>query len=234
MGRGGNFIIAIMQPTFLPWIGYMAMIDRSETFVFLDSVQFSKRSWQQRNQVKTPHGARLISVPVLSKGKRDQLIKDVEIVSEGQVIANLCNIIKANYVRAPCFSRYQEELFHVMNSSRKLSQLNINLIKFFAKELDINTNFVVSHEIDSGAHKADLLVTICKALGAKQYLSAPGSRKYIEESQAFATAGIEVVFHEYNHPQYRQLWNGFVPYMSVIDVLFNEGERAKEIMRSGL
>ena len=72
-------MIAISQPTYFPWIGYFGLIMNSDIFIFLDDVQFDKRSWQQRNKVKSNLGEQFISVPVKTKKKSRQLIKDVEI-----------------------------------------------------------------------------------------------------------------------------------------------------------
>ena len=88
--------VAIMQPTFLPWIGYFALIHEVDTFVFLDSVQFAKRSWQQRNQIKTASGAQWITMPVASSGLREQFIKDTLISSEGESAKKLINSLSTN------------------------------------------------------------------------------------------------------------------------------------------
>ena len=222
-----------MQPTFLPWIGYFAMIDRSDVFVFLDSVQFAKRSWQQRNQIKTASGAQWITMPVASSGRRDQLIKDALISKEGDPSKKLINAIKTNYSQAPYFKKYSERLFEeIRKEQENLCSLNIGITRLILEILGLGGKSLLrSSEMPVSGAKADLLVSICRHLGFERYLSAPGSREYIEESQAFEPTGIQVDYHEYEHPVYRQLFGEFVPYMSVIDLFFNDG--ALENLRKG-
>lgn len=221
-----------MQPTFLPWIGYFAMIDRVDEFVFLDSVQFAKRSWQQRNQIKTPNGAQWITMPVSSSGKRDQLIKDTVVSQEGNPGEKIISALKTNYSKAPFFKAHSEPFFSLLRSEKNLCELNIKVIETAMDILKMPAKPIFrSSEMPVSGARADLLVSISRHLGASRYLSAPGSREYIEESNAFEQAGIDVAYHEYKHPEYRQLFGAFQPYMTVLDLIFNEGERAYEILR---
>jgi len=225
--------IAIMQPTFFPWIGYFSMLDKVETFVFLDSVQFAKRSWQQRNQIKTATGAQWITLPVSSSGRRDQLIREAQISREGAPELKIINGLKTSYSKAPFFSLYSDLIFtELLREKEKLCDLNINLILLFQRLLGIeNKKILRSSEMTLEGSKADLLVLICQQLGYQNYLSAPASRDYIEESGAFQQADIEVRYHDYKHPVYRQLFGEFVPYMCIVDLLFNEGPASLSILR---
>ena len=173
--------IAIMQPTFLPWLGYFAMINRVDTFVFLDSVQFNKRSWQQRNKIKTAQGAQWISVPVESKGLREQLIKDVIVAPDQRAIAKLVNSIRHSYAKASAFQDHCGQIFEVLETERNLCELNIKIISVLLDTLGIKTKLYRSSEFGFNSHKDALLVDICNHLGFKHYFSAPGSSDYIEE-----------------------------------------------------
>ena len=229
--------IAIMQPTFLPWIGYFALADRVDEFVLLDNVQFDKRSWQQRNKIKTPQGSIWLSVPVNSKGKSDQLIKDVEILHEGgkNPLRKILNSIQHNYGQAKYYDKYAEDIASLMEASQhNLCQLNQSIIKWCMEAFDIATVITNASDLSVKGSKEDLLVDICKACGAGKYISPPGSKTYLETSNAFERADIELAYHDYNHPEYSQLYGSFEPYMSCLDLMFNEGERSLEIIRSGI
>jgi len=227
-------ITGIMQPTFLPWIGYFAMMDRAQHFVFLDSVQFAKRSWQQRNQIKTASGAQWLTISVLSKGLREQLIADVRIDHSSECIEKTIKTLTASYSKAPYFKEYSEPLFRILQKKHEfLADLNIEFICEIARILGINTEFIRSSQMGVEGRKADLLATIAEKLKTTTYISALGSKDYLDESTAFAERNIKICFNHYEHPQYPQLHGEFVPYMCVLDLIFNVGPKSLEMIRSG-
>jgi hypothetical protein len=226
---------AIMQPTYLPWLGYFAMMDQVDVFVFLDSVQFNARSWQQRNRIKTAHGEQMLTVPVSKKGKRDQLISEVCIQTESSFVQDHKKAMQMSYSKAPFFAEYSRAIFSVLERGHtSLCDLNIDLIQAGCDSMGLQCKFLRSSELSCDGAKADLLVSICKAIGATTYLSAPGSRAYIEESTAFQDANIDVVYNDYHHPEYHQLYGEFLPYMAFVDLLFNTGPAAHEVLISGI
>lgn len=226
--------VAIMQPTYLPWLGYFDLIDQSECFVFLDSVQFEKRSWQQRNRIKGPDNVLWLTVPVLTKGRRDQRIDEVMIDQTQAFQEKHIKTITHLYSRASFFVQYTDGLSIVLRKSHQfLADLNIELIRWLCTQLGIETEMVRSSSLNVEGGKVELLVNICKALGADRYLSAAGSRTYIEENNLFVPNGIDLVYHDYRHPEYRQLHGQFVPYLSVVDLLFNEGPSSLSVIRAG-
>jgi hypothetical protein len=226
--------IAIMQPTYLPWIGYFGMIDRTDVFVFLDTVQFARRSWQQRNRIKTANGPQMLTVPVYKKGARDQKIAEVRIDGEARFAEKHRRAIEHALSKAPFYKDYAERLFAILDAGHdRLADLNIDLITWLARELGISTRLLRSSAIRASGAKADLLANICEALNGEVYLSAPGSRDYIESSDAFRSHGIAVAYHRYEHPTYPQLHGAFEPYMSAIDLLFNLGPQSLACIRSG-
>ena len=99
-------IVGIMQPTYLPWMGYFELIDRSDCFVFLNDVQFQKKSWQHRNRIKGANGDILLSVPVQTKGRRFQKIYETEIDTNQQWVKSHLRTIEISYKKAPYFSDY--------------------------------------------------------------------------------------------------------------------------------
>jgi len=228
--------IAIMQPTYLPWIGLLAMIDQVDRFVFLDDVAFNDRSWQQRNYIRAGDDRRMLTVPVLKKGRRGQSIKDVELMLGGAFPEDHIRSIQLAYAKAPFFGDSASALFEIMRREQtRLSEITIAVTRWLLDVFGIVTPTICSSALKAGGSKADRLVAICQEVGADFYLSAPGSREYIEDSGAFQSAGISVDYHDYAHPDYRQPGNGFVPYLGAIDLLFNEGRNAGlGILRSGV
>ena len=226
--------VAIMQPTYLPWIGYFAMMDRVDQFVLLDNVQFEKRSWQQRNRIKTVNSIVWLTVPVVTKGKREQLIKDVLIEKSGCFQDKHIKSITLNYKKSLYFDIYSNDLFEILNKGHiKLPELTIELIKKIKVMLGITTKLICSSELDVDGTKAELIAGICEELNATEYLSSPGSEEYINESDSFLKRNIPVNYHRFNNIEYKQNWGEFVPYISVIDLLFNMGSDSLNIIRKG-
>jgi hypothetical protein len=235
MPKGLKKTAAIMQPTYMPWIGYFDLMDQADVFVILDSVQFAKRSWQQRNRIKTANGELMLTVPVLTKGKREQRIDEALIEPTAQFWSSHLNSIKLAYAKAPYFDALWPRLTELLSPSAvKLADLNLGLIKLFQERLGIEAELVRGSTLAATGAKVDLLVAICRELDIPRYLSPLGSKEYIDENDVFAERGIELAYHSYTHPEYRQLHGPFLPYMSVLDLLMNEdGPRALEIIRSG-
>lgn len=227
--------VAIMQPTYLPWCGYFGLMQAVDAFVVLDSVQFARRSWQQRNQIKSSQGAQWLTVPVVKKGKREQLISETEIDIFSNFSATHRKTIEANYRKAPFFNELSSGLFDCIEKSQPLlADLNIGIIKHCQNLLGIKTPLFYSSQMQGIGAKADLLASLCKELGATEYISAPGSKEYLDQSSAFKGIGVPVRYLHYRHPEYPQLFGDFLPYMSVIDILFNCGEQSAKLIQSGI
>jgi len=224
-----------MQPTYLPWIGYFALINSVDHFVLLDSVQFEKRSWQHRNQIKTISGAALLSVPVTTKGRFYQKINEVEIDKEQKFENKHIKTIEQNYKKTNFHSKYSEELYNLLlTNDGNLSNLNCNLINFFMTTFDINTPITRSSRMIAEGAKDELLFNLCREVGATHYISPPGSAEYLDNSNFFKNSDISYSYFNYLHPEYHQLYGDFLPYMSIIDLLFNHGDRGIEIFMSGI
>ena len=225
--------IAIMQPTFLPWVGYFELIRSVDLFIFLDSVQFDKRSWQQRNTIKTPKGSQWITVPVISKGKFKQNISEVEISCQSDFSTKLIKTLKINYSKAKFYNQYSEEIFYLIkNENKKLSSLNISLIKYFLKVWGIKTPLMQSSTLSVEGVKDELLYNILNLFDSELYISPPGSESYLKKSEFFGEGENQkkYKFFEYDHPKWDQLYGDFLPYCSAIDLLFNVGEEGKNII----
>jgi len=222
----------VMQPTYLSWMGYFDLIDQSDIFVFLDDVQFEKQSWQQRNKIKTPQGWQWLSIPVVKKFP--QLIKDVQISNNIGWAKIHWKTIVQNYEKAPAFANYKDAFEHIYSKNwDKLADLNMALIKLICDVLGIKKDFIRSSDINVPGDKVVKLVNICHKINATTYLSPVGSAGYIEEDNRFKSEGITLEYHNYEFPRYSQLYGEYVPYLSVVDLLFNCGESALGIIKKG-
>lgn len=226
--------VAIMQPTYLPWMGYFDLIDSCDTFVFLDCVQFDKRSWQQRNRIKSAGGELLLTVPVLVKNRREQKIRDAQIDRTRGFAAQHLSSLRHAYSKAPHYAPHADALAAILGKDHLLlADLNIELIEFLSAALGVRTGTLRSSTLPAQGSKVERLLSICEELGADHYLSAAGSRAYIEQNNLFLKHGMRVTYQEYAHPVYRQEHGEFLSHLSVVDLLFNEGPAALSILRSG-
>lgn len=229
-------MIAIMQPTYLPWMGYLAMVDRVDQFVFLDNVQFDRRSWQQRNRIKTANGETMLTVPVRTKGRRDQRINEVEIDTDQDFAVRHIRSIEHAYARAPFYGHFAPEFFDQLRTPDMfLSDMTISVVGWLLRQFAIDTECVRASALDVEGQKDTLLSNISQQLGADIYLSPPGAANYLDQSDAFREAGISVRYHDYEHPTHQQINGVFQPFMGAIDLLFNCGpEDGLEILRQGV
>lgn len=230
-------IAAIMQPTFLPWIGYFDLIDQADIFVFLDTVQFEKQSWQQRNRVRTPNGLEWLTVPVYITGRFGQTIREVEIKTDVFPEKQI-KTLQCHYSKTPYFDEYWPELEAILHSAkqdRSLARLNMSFICWLAGLLGISSRFVLASDLNVENRRSERLVGILKNIGADRYLSPRGSMEYLlQDREVFAQAGIPILFQTFVHPEYRQRYAPFEIGASAIDMLFNEGAAGTAgLMRSG-
>ena len=228
--------VAICQPTYLPWLGYFDLMDHVDTFVLLDTVQFEKQSWQQRNRIKTPTGLQWLTVPIVFRGRFGQKICEVEIRDTNFGRTHL-RAIELNYSRGRFFRDFFSDISAILGSigpAGRLVELNVRLLEWFVKVLGIRTPMVLASSLNETGKKTVLLANICRKLGATQYVSPIGSAEYLlAELAVMNEAKIETLFHNYIHPQYEQRFPPFLPFASAIDLILNEGDRSMEIIRSG-
>ncbi len=227
---------AIMQPTYLPWIGYFDLMDQVDVFVFLDDVQFSKQSWQHRNRIKTPQGLIWQTVPLQRRGRFGQRIDEVEIDNPNFWRKHL-RAIEMNYAKAACFDAYFPSLAAAYRDGApwtRLSALNIALIRWLMDALGVKRETRLASTMQSHGVRSAHVAELCRALGARAYLSPMGAAAYLmDDLRVFEDAGIEVRFQDYTHPQYEQLYPPFASHVSALDVVLNQGPRAMDIVRRG-
>jgi len=216
--------LAIMQPTYLPWIGYFDLINLSDNFVFLDNVKFEKSSWQTRNKIPINNELSYLTVPV--SGSRNQIIFEVLINEESNWRKKHIKTLNTVYKNYPFGEWMLDIILPIIDdlSITKLSLLNINLIKSISREIEINSNFHLGSQIPTAEKKSLRLVEICKTFKAKKYYSPIGAKDYIEKENALRENNIEVVYQNLKLDEYPQIHvKNFVPKLSIIDLMANVG-----------
>lgn len=223
--------VAIHQPQFLPWLGYFDKMDQADVCVLLDDVKFKKNELQNRNKIRTAKSWQWLTVPV--HHEHGQIIKEVRIDESASWRSKHIKAIEKNYSKA----RYMQDYFRsfcelFMVDWDLLVRLNICLIIYFKDVLGIETELVRSSSLHVDLAKTDRLLEICRILGADIYISEEEEQEYCEEEK-FLKKGIEVEYHKYKHPEYKQAHPGFESHMSVLDLLFCHGSESLKIIRKG-
>jgi hypothetical protein len=218
-------IVAIHQPQYLPWLGYFHKMLRADAFVFLDTVQFKKNEFQNRNRIKGSKGPQWLTVPVLQKLGQD--IKDVRINTTVRWQKKHIAALRSCYGRAPCYDEYREGLEQILNHPWELmSDLNIEVTRLLASLFGIDTPLFVASEMGSLPDDRDSrLIEITRKLGGGSYLAGIGGKDYMDLS-IWEEVQIDVLFQEFEHPEYPQVFDGFTSHLSAVDLLFNTGKKA--------
>ncbi|WP_395344869.1 WbqC family protein [Ningiella sp. W23] len=215
---------AIMQPTYLPWAGYFHLIASVDVFVFLDDVQFDRRSWQSRNRIFDGGQVNYLTCPV-KKASRDTLIRDIALSDDGTWQAQHIKKISLNYAKAPFFQDLKC-LIELLTESQygSLSALNRSIITLISEQLGLRTIFEVASTLNCGGKRSEHLLNICRKVNASSYLSPQGSREYLAADNTFANSGVELAFQEYSPQPYVQVHSpSFESHLSIVDVLANIG-----------
>jgi len=224
--------IAILQSNYIPWKGYFDLINMVDEFILYDDVKYSRGDWRNRNKIKTPQGLKWLTIPVEVKGKYFQKINETKISEKGWGKKHW-NSIKQNYSKAKYFKEYKdifEDLFLNCNEVY-LSQINFKFINVINEILGIKTKIRWSSEFDLVDGKSERLLGICKDCNADIYLSGPAAKGYLDE-ELFKREGIKVEWMDYNgYPEYEQLYPPFEHGVTILDLIFNEGNNATKFMK---
>jgi hypothetical protein len=185
---------------YIPWLGYFDKIARSDCFVILDQVQYKSREYQNRNRIRTKNGSMWLTVPVKSKGRGREKICDIHIDNSNGWRKKHCNSLKAWYKGARFFHRYFPFFEEVLTGDwEKLEEINMHIIQYMLKELDINTTVYFESDLDITSTKTDRIIDLCRKLNADVYLSGSGGRDYLEEEK-FEGEDIRLVYQDFTHP----------------------------------
>jgi len=228
----------ILQSGYMPWLGFFDMIAKADVFVYLDDVQWTTRDWRNRNRIRTPQGWKWLTVPVKLEGDyRNYLIKDVEIDNSQNWRKDHLGTLNNVYRKAPYFQEVFPLFDDVLGKEQRLViELNYELVFSMCDYLRIpRSRFMFSQEMDipEEARQTDRLLAILDKVGqVSTYVSGPAAQAYMELDK-FEERGIGVEWHHYDHPYYNQnTWgsNVFIPYLSVVDLLFNHGRESLDIL----
>jgi WbqC-like protein family len=226
----------ILQPSYIPWRGYFHQIQKTDVFMFYDDVQYDDRGWRNRNRVKTPGGAKWLTIPVLSQGVQlaGTPIKDIRISWDRGWARKHWTTIQHSYKRAPFFEKYRpflEEFY--ARRDECLADFTIDLTVALAWELGVtHTKFMRSSELVVEGTKTDRLLALLRAVGADHYISGPSAREYIDEEKVKA-AGVTLEYMNYDYPEYEQLYPPYDPEVTVLDLLFMKGPEAGSLIWGG-
>lgn len=225
--------VTIMQPAYLPWMGFFHRISLADRFVLLDDVlidKSSKTKFANRNKVRTKDGWTWLSVPIKSKGRSEDLFLDrIETVEDGWERSHGATL-KGSYGKAPHW-RTHGPFFEEVYGRRweRLFDVTQTITGYLLEKLELRTEVVRASSLKVEGAKDDLIVNLCVAAGATEYISGPFGRTYLD-GRKFEAAGIKLFFHDYAHPTYAQAHPGFEPYMTAVDLLLNLGPDAREVL----
>ena len=221
--------VTIHQPQFLPWLGYLDKIDRSDLFVVLDNVQFKKNDWQNRNRIRTSEGWQWLTIPV--RHRFGQLITEVQINPEVDWRSKHLTALAMHYGAAPYASQYVEQLRVLYQQVwLHLVDLNMAVLCWLLQAFAIKTPLCLASEMKLRDNATDRLSDICREVGATEYLAGPGAQEYMD-IERFRRSGIRLQLQQFRHPIYPQCYQPFVPGMAAIDLLCNLGPSGISTLR---
>ena len=226
--------VVVLQPSYLPWIGYFEQIARADQFVFLDNVQFTRRDWRNRNKIRTSGGWAWLTVPVEQKNRYMQLLKETRIDNTTNWNNKHRESIRLNYSRAPFFDDYYPFFESVYSKKWEfLLDLCYETTEYLKGVLNITTPTSKSSDLPVKGVKADRILSICREMRATHYLTGSLANNYLPKDE-FDREEIELEYQEYDHPEYPQRYPGFVPNLSLIDLLFNIGDKSRAVIMSSI
>lgn len=218
--------VGIIQSNFLPWRGYFDFIREVDLFIVHDDLQYTKGDWRNRNKIKTPRGARWITVPVSYK-RTSQLIDETMVDYSTPWAQKMINRIREAYRQAPHFGLYFPQLSDLLaEPATSISDLNLRLIKWACHHLEIDTPIELSRVYHPQGAKTERLVGILKQVGATSYLSGPAAQSYLVP-ELLEREGIKLEYKKYDYAEYHQLYSPFDPYVSIIDLFFMMGGKSR-------
>jgi hypothetical protein len=223
--------VAIHQPQYLPWLGYLEKIDAADLFVLLDTVQFKKHEWQNRNRIRAKDGWQWLTVPIVDRFP--ERIDAVETNPRVPWARKQAQALRLQYGRAPFWEPLGPALLALLSRPwASLRDLNVEAIEILCALLGITTPRVLASTLPAREDPTDRLIDLCRAVGGTEYLAGQAGPEYMDLTR-FAEHGMAVSVQAYRHPEYPQRYTPFVSHLSVVDLLFNCGPDSLRILRSG-
>lgn len=227
-----SITLGSVQPSYLAWVPFFQRMILSDVFVYLDDVEFSKNSSHNRNKIKSINGAITLTVPIRYSGNSSCKINNLPIDNKVPWRKKHWKSIEINYSKAPFFDEFGKILYKEVYSKEWefLGPLSIQILETVRKYLTISTVCIASSTLKIDLKNNEKLVEICRRLGANKFLVKPGTNEY-HPSVFFKERGIALVYFDYNHNLYPQLYRDFIPGLSIIDLVMNFGpEESKSFL----
>jgi len=227
----GHRTLAAHQPNYLPWLGYLYKVDQADVFVLADDVQYTKHGYVNRNRVRTREGWQWLTVPVRSRGRSGQLIRDVELETDLPWARKHVQTLEWNYQDAPFFEDHMPFVRDLFRSQpTHLLELNLQLLTYLLTQLGIDTQLRLSSELRKRTERSQRLADLAIACDCDTYLAGDGgSKQYLDET-VLSAVDVAVRFASFRHPVYPQRFAGFEAGMCGLDLLFNCGPRSREVL----
>ncbi len=223
--------LTIHQPNFLPYLGFFDKCDCAEVLVLYDDTQFKKNDFQNRNKIRTKSAWKWMTIPVSYPFGAE--INKVKIDNTQNWKNKHLEYLRENYSDSKFYRVYIKKIKEIYGKDwTYLYDFNVELIKWILVELGIKTKVFLSSELDIKTKSSQAILDICKKFDTTEYISGTDGNKYLERG-LFDNAGIKLLFQDYRHPLYNQTFEGFEPFMSILDLLFNEGSNSLNIIKSG-
>ncbi|MGB5965067.1 MAG: WbqC family protein [Sulfurimonadaceae bacterium] len=223
--------LAIMQPYFFPSIGYWQLLNAVDTFVIYDDVNFIKKGYINRNSILHTGQVQKITLE-LSGASQNKLINEIEV---GNNSKKLLKSIEQAYKKAPQYEIVFPLIESILeNPEKNLAKFIGNSLQKIADYLECNTEIVYSSDLekDNNLKAQDKVLDICKRLGASNYINAIGGQE-LYNKEAFEAENIELKFIKTELIEYKQFKNEFVPYLSIIDIMmFNSNKAIQNMLNS--
>ena len=228
-------ILTAHQPVYLPWLGLFHKIALADEFVFFEDVQYTTKDYVSRNYIKGGNNSILLTIPVYSKNHYEKKISEIEINNGENWAKKHWKSIYLNYKNSKYFKEYAdfwEDLYS--KEWIYLKDLNYEILLWHLEVLGINTKVLKMSDYNFNGEKSDLVLDMCKKLNCSCYIFGKLGRDYAD-IEKFNQNGISLYFQDYKHPTYFQQYpkQGFKPYMAALDLIFNEGPNALDIIMSG-
>ncbi len=222
--------LAAHQPQYLPWLGYFDKMDRVDLFVLLDTVQFKKNEWQNRNRIRTGDGWQWLTVPV--RYRFPMTIREVRIDESSSWRRKHREALRIQYARAACREAVQPALEALLAEPfSNLAELTVRSVELLAGLLGVRTPIRLASDLGILPEGADArLIALCRRLGCGTYLAGAGGQNYMD-LETYRRAGIRVEFQAFHHPTYPQPHTGFEANLSAVDLLMNCGRGAIDRVR---
>ena len=218
-------ILSAHQPAYLPWIGYFEKIAHSDIFIYLDTVQFEKNSFINRNVIKTPQGSSWLTIPIKVKNHIKNSLIMTKIDEQKPWRKKHIKSIEMNYKKAKRFQECYLKIERVINyMDSNLSEYCFNHLKFWINELEINTKIFRASDLPINSNKSNLVLDLCQYFGSDVYLSGILGKNYLIEED-FIKHGIKIQYQQHMQKIYPQLWGEYIPNLSILDCWMNTNDK---------